>query len=133
MYPSFLDFGHLDRFLDPRWADLVGPLYMSKKREQPIPSWYYPWLKWTFSDLPEDEYNDNVSFCMDMFGYSYYISLLISPLPGILITIIKKCIGGTKGIRVDIDRWDGFETELGQKPSEIVPSLHRMFLVIHRM
>ena len=66
-----------------------------------FPSWYYPWLKWTFSDLPEDEYNNNVSFCLDMFGYSYYISLLISPLPGILITIIKKCIGGTKGIRVN--------------------------------
>ena len=77
---------------------------MSKKREQPIPSWYYPWLKWTFSDLPEEEYNDNVSFCMDMFGYSYYVSLLISPLPGIMITIIQKCIGGSKGIRVDTDR-----------------------------
>ena len=62
-----------------------------------FPSWYYPWLKWTFSDLPEDEYDHNVSFCLDMFGYSYYISLLISPLPGILISFIQKCTNGPKG------------------------------------
>lgn len=61
-----------------------------------FPSWYYPWLKWTFSDLPEDEFNDNVSFCLDMFGYSYYISLFISPLPGILISFIQKCTNGPK-------------------------------------
>ena len=52
--------------------------------------------------MPEDEYNDNLSFCMDMFGYSYYISLLISPLPGFLIAIIKKFSSGPKGIMVDI-------------------------------
>ena len=91
-------------------VNLRFKFYKPKKREQPFPSWYYPWLKWTFSDLPEDEYNDNVSFCMDMFGYSYYISLLISPLPGVLITIIQKCIGGTKGNRVDKNRWEGYET-----------------------
>ena len=70
-----------------------------------FPSWYYPWLKWTFSDLPEDEYNDNVSFCLDMFGYSYYISLLISPLPGILISCIQKCTNGPKGEKIRNFGW----------------------------
>ena len=81
---------------------VLSPISATKIESLTLFSWYYPWLKWTFSDLPEDEYNDNVSFCMDMFGYSYYISLLISPLPGFLIEIIKKCSSGPKGIRVYI-------------------------------
>ena len=67
-----------------------------------FPSWYYPWLKWTFSGLPEDEYDKNVSFCLDMFGYSYYISLIISPLPGMLISLMQKCTNGPKGELFDI-------------------------------
>ena len=62
-----------------------------------FPSWYYPWLKWTFSDLPEDEYDSNISLCMDILGYSYFISLFISPLPGLLISLIGKCTDESKG------------------------------------
>lgn len=73
-----------------------------------FPGWYYPWLKWTFSDLPEDEYDENVSFCLDMFGYSYYISLAISPLPGLIISLIKKCSPGPKANKYGLTILLGF-------------------------
>ena len=59
-----------------------------------FPAWYYPWLEWTFSGSEDPE--KNVSVCMDVFGFSYYISLFISPLPGFLIAAIKKCTKSDK-------------------------------------
>lgn len=48
-----------------------------------FPAWFLPWLQWNFSGSENQE--RNVSLCLDVFGYSYYISLLIAPLPGLLI------------------------------------------------
>ena len=52
-------------------------------------AWFLPWLQWNFSGHNDkDEY---VSLCLDVFGYSYFLSLLIAPLPGLMIAGVKKC------------------------------------------
>ena len=59
-----------------------------------FPAWFLPWLQWNFSGSPNQE--QYISLCLDVFGYSYYISLLIAPLPGLLIVAIKKCTKSAK-------------------------------------
>ena len=54
-----------------------------------FPAWFLPWLQWNFSGSSEQE--EFVSQCLNVFGYSYYISLFIAPLPGLLVGAIKKC------------------------------------------
>ena len=56
--------------------------------------WFLPWLQWNFSGSENQE--RNVSLCLDVFGYSYYISLLIAPLPGLLIVAIQKLTKSAK-------------------------------------
>ena len=53
-------------------------------------SWLYPWLKWTFStqDAAQAEYN--VSLMMDVYGYSYFLSIFIAPLPGLFIKWMQR-------------------------------------------
>ena len=70
------------------WASLF--FIIMTVRINSFPSWYLPWLSWTFSGLDEQVAEDNKSLCIDIYGYSYYISLFISPLPGFIITTIKK-------------------------------------------
>ena len=59
-----------------------------------FPAWFLPWLQWNFSGSENQE--RNVSLCLDVFGYSYYISLLIAPLPGLLIVAVKKLTKSAK-------------------------------------
>ena len=81
----------------PLWREVFSLNYIAANvffiimtlRIVSFPSWYYPWLTWTFSGSSES--SSQVSSCMDMFGYSYFISLFISPLPGMIIKFIKKC------------------------------------------
>ena len=43
-------------------------------------NWVYPWLKWSFSEFENSE--EIVADLMDVYGYSYFLSILIAPLPG---------------------------------------------------
>ena len=40
-------------------------------RTTSFPGWLYPWLKWNFSQLKEEEAERNVSVLMDIYGFSY--------------------------------------------------------------
>ena len=51
-------------------------------------AWFLPWLQWKFSGREDKE--NYISLCLDVFGYSYYVSLLIAPLPGLLVAAIKR-------------------------------------------
>ena len=32
----------------------------------------------------------NISLCMDIFGYSFFVSFVLAPLPGLLISFLKR-------------------------------------------
>ena len=53
-------------------------------------SWLYPWLKWTFSGQDSAEAEYNVSLLMDVYGYSYFSSIFIAPLPGLFIKWMQR-------------------------------------------
>jgi len=57
-----------------------------------IPIWILPWLKWTFQDFPEDEAADLVSKNMDIYGIMFYASMIICPIPGMILKAIEKFI-----------------------------------------
>lgn len=59
-------------------------------RTTSFPSWLYPWLRWSFSVLEESEAEEKVSLMMDIYGYSYFISLVIAPFPGLFISLMQK-------------------------------------------
>ena len=74
------------------WKHAISVIFYASlmMRVSSFPIWLYPWLKWTFSVQNCDEAEQNVSRVMDMFGYSYYLSIFISPLPGLLIKRMQK-------------------------------------------
>ncbi|CAG5097662.1 Oidioi.mRNA.OKI2018_I69.XSR.g15174.t1.cds [Oikopleura dioica] len=57
-----------------------------------IPIWILPWLKWTFQDFPEDEASELVSKNMDIYGIMFYASIIICPIPGMILKGIEKFI-----------------------------------------
>ena len=32
----------------------------------------------------------NISLCMDIFGYSFFVSFVLAPLPGLLVSFLKR-------------------------------------------
>ena len=59
-------------------------------RASSFPGWLYPWLEWTFSVQDDEEAANNVSLMIDIYGYSYFLSIFIAPLPGLLIKSSQK-------------------------------------------
>ena len=59
-------------------------------RASSFPSWLYPWLQWTFSIQDEELAEANVSLAMDIYGYSYFLSIFIAPLPGMFIKYMQR-------------------------------------------
>ena len=33
---------------------------------------------------------DKISLCMDIFGYSFFVSFILAPLPGLLVSFLKR-------------------------------------------
>ena len=33
---------------------------------------------------------NKVSLCMDIFGYSFFVSFILAPLPGLLVSFLKR-------------------------------------------
>ena len=55
-----------------------------------FPIWFYPWLQWTFSEQDDEVAEANVSLLMDIFGYSYFFSIVIAPFPGMFIKFMQR-------------------------------------------
>ena len=65
-------------------------------RVSSIPAWILPWLQWTFSELEEEEADENVSINLNIYGLMFYASLIISPIPGAFLSCLRRCFGGSK-------------------------------------
>ena len=55
-----------------------------------FPSWALPWFQWTFSTMEPEEAEKNVSLCMDIYGFTYYLALVVAPMPGLFIGKMQK-------------------------------------------
>jgi hypothetical protein len=46
-----------------------------------------PWLKWTFRDFPSVEADELVSQNMNIYGIMFFVSIILCPIPGIVLVI----------------------------------------------
>ena len=61
---------------------------MGCTRIKSIQGWIYPWMEWTYSNVPDSD--GLVSDQLDIYGYLYLASPLVAFVPGILSFILLK-------------------------------------------
>jgi len=59
-------------------------------RAASVPGWFYPWLEWTFSVQDDEEAKENVSLMLDIYGLSYFLSIVLALLPSLMIRSSQK-------------------------------------------
>lgn len=80
-----------DSLLSLKFLSVCVYCMVLQTRMNSIPGWTYSWLQWCFGDTPEGK--ENVNNVMDVFGFMFFSSVLISPIPSILIKYITTKTG----------------------------------------
>ena len=76
-----------DSLMSLKFVSICVYSIILQTRLNSVPGWTFTWLQWSFGRPDESNLSasNHVDLCMDIFGFMFFASIFISPIPSLMI------------------------------------------------